>query len=109
MAIEKVRIVKTVKCGNIVYSVGEEFEKPIPQDIHNEINLNTGTVEVLLESGIDEPEVLVEEPVVEETPVEEDVPEGVEETPEPDEPEEPEETPEEEPEDTGEGGSRLIT
>jgi hypothetical protein len=46
----KVKVVKTVKCKDVMYWVGQVFpegDKPIPPDILTEVRKNTGTVEVL--------------------------------------------------------------
>lgn len=104
MAIEKARIVKTLKCGNNMYPVGMVFEKPIPQDIFNEINLKTGTVEVLLESRKPEPKLKEPEVVVEEVQEEEETEETTQEEEKTEEEEEESQTAEEK-----EGKSRLIT
>ena len=54
MTIEKVRIIKTLKCGNTTYWVGQVYpqgDEPIPPDIMREVENHAGTVEVLSESG----------------------------------------------------------
>ena len=47
MKIEKVRVKKTLKAGNIVWQKGDILNAPLPKDILNEVYCNTGTVEVL--------------------------------------------------------------
>ena len=59
MSIERVRIVKTLKCGTNMYWVGQVFPErdgeDIPPDLLTEVRQETGTVEVLLETRDEEP------------------------------------------------------
>ena len=54
--IEKVRVVKTLKCKDKTYWVGQVFPEraggDIPPDLLTEARLNTGTVDILLQSEV---------------------------------------------------------
>jgi hypothetical protein len=43
----KVRLKKTLKCGKNVWEEGTILNPPLPPDILNEIEFETGTVEIL--------------------------------------------------------------
>lgn len=45
--VERVRILKTLKCGNTTWDAGAILFSPIPKDVEAEIRANTGTVEVM--------------------------------------------------------------
>lgn len=49
MNIEKVKVLKALKCGDTVYKKGQIIDRPIPPDIVQEVRNDTGTVEVLSE------------------------------------------------------------
>lgn len=85
MNIEKVKVLKALKCGDMVYKKGQIIDRPIPPDIVQEVRNDTGTVEVLSEmtSTVSEEEIIEKiesesEPEevksIEEIPKEESVP-----------------------------------
>ena len=44
---ERVKMLKTLKCGDNVYGIGNIIDAPIPRDLLAEIRANTGAVEAL--------------------------------------------------------------
>lgn len=80
MNIEKVKVLKALKCGDTVYKKGQIIDRPIPPDIVQEVRNDTGTVEVLSEwtPTVSEEEIIEKiepEPEPEEVKSIEEVPE----------------------------------
>ncbi len=85
MNIEKVKVLKALKCGDTVYKKGQIIDRPIPPDIVQEVRNDTGTVEVLFEmaSTVSEEEEIIEKIEPEPEPEPEEV-KPIEEVPEKD-------------------------
>lgn len=80
MNIEKVKVLKALKCGDTVYKKGQIIDRPIPPDIVQEVRNDTGTVVVLSEwtPTVSEEEIIEKiepEPEPEEVKSIEEVPE----------------------------------